>query len=126
MIGDLQMKIGLAENAFAPNCEAAFTEQWLVPHLTTDDKQFSEFLSAREDLRIASPTWIHKSFNDTLPVSRIVYGAQYGLVSSCRTRLLNHHTPAFLIVQSASVPASNSEARRPSAGWWLTRMIAPG
>ncbi len=79
MVGDLQMKIGLAENAFAPNCEAAYTELWLVPHLTTDDKQFSEFLSAREDLRIASPTWIHKSFNDTLPVSRIVYGAQYGL-----------------------------------------------
>jgi hypothetical protein len=37
-------------------------------------------------------------------------------VSSWRTRLVNHQTPPFLMLQSASVPASSSEARRPSAG----------
>jgi hemerythrin-like metal-binding protein len=55
-LADLQKKIGLTEGACALTSESAFLEQWLVPHLTTDDKQFSEFLSAREYLLKASPT----------------------------------------------------------------------
>ncbi len=54
-LADFHKKIGQAEDFSAWSAESAFLEQWLVPHLATDDQRFSEFLSAQEYLRRASP-----------------------------------------------------------------------
>lgn len=53
---DFHKKIDQAEDLSLLSAESAFLEQWLTPHLATDDRQFSEVLSAQEYLRRAPPT----------------------------------------------------------------------
>ena len=52
---DFRKRLVQAEDFSALSAETAFLEQWLAPHLATDDQRFSEFLSIQEYLRRASP-----------------------------------------------------------------------
>ena len=49
-LADFHQKISLSQDFSTALSASSFLEQWLVPHLTNDDKRFSEFLSAREFL----------------------------------------------------------------------------
>ena len=47
-LADFHQKVSLTEDLPSVLGDTSFLEQWLVPHLTNDDKRLAEFLSARE------------------------------------------------------------------------------
>jgi hemerythrin-like metal-binding protein len=58
-LSELSKKISRREvdTDFDVLAESSFLEHWLIPHLTNDDQQFSEFLSAQEYIKNVQPPY---------------------------------------------------------------------
>lgn len=54
-LAEFHQKVIQMEDLSALPGASAFLEHWLVPHLSNDDKRFSEYLSAQEYLKNVSP-----------------------------------------------------------------------